>query len=226
MTYDDRTKKMLGEDNFGKLKSFNICVIGLGGVGSIVPIALVRSGIVNLTIIDRDVVDSSNLNRQIAYEENDIGLLKSEALKRKLNFIRKNVNIVANPLSIDDNFDFNILKQFDYVCDCIDDIKAKILLISYCINNDINIISSLGMGNRIDPSNIVVTKLNKTTIDPLAKKLRYELRKENVDIDKINVVFSKNEPIIKSNVVSSMVFVPNSAGLLMASFVIEDLLKK
>jgi tRNA A37 threonylcarbamoyladenosine dehydratase len=82
------------------------------------------------------------------------------------------------------------------------------------------------MGNRIDPSNIVVTKLNKTTIDPLAKKLRYELRKENVDIDKINVVFSKNEPIIKSNVVSSMVFVPNSAGLLMASFVIEDLLKK
>jgi tRNA threonylcarbamoyladenosine dehydratase len=224
MAYDDRTKMLLGDENFEKLKSFNVCVIGLGGVGSIVPITLLRSGIVNLTIIDKDVVDSSNLNRQIAYDENDVGSLKSEALKKKLLMIRKNAKVLANPLLIDENFDFASLKQFDYVCDCIDDIHAKILLISYCINNGIKIISSLGMGNRINPSNIVVTKLNKTTIDPLAKKLRYELRKQNVNIDNINVVFSKNEPIIKSNIVSSMAFVPNSAGLMMASFVIEDLL--
>lgn len=225
MAYDDRTKNLLGEDSFNKLKDFKVCVVGLGGVGSIVPISLIRSGIVNVTIIDRDVVDSSNLNRQIAYEESDVGLLKSEVLKRKLISIRKNSKIIAYSISIDQNFDFSILKQYDYICDCIDDIRAKILLISYCINNGIKIISSLGMGNRINPSNIVATKLNKTTIDPLAKKLRYELKKRNIDISQVDVVFSKNEPILKSNVISSMVFVPNSAGLLMASFVIEKLLE-
>lgn len=226
MAYDDRTKNLLGEDSFNKLKDFKVCVVGLGGVGSIVPISLIRSGIVNVTIIDRDVVDSSNLNRQIAYEESDVGLLKSEVLKRKLISIRKNSKIIAYSISIDQNFDFSILKQYDYICDCIDDIRAKILLISYCINNGIKIISSLGMGNRINPSNIVATKLNKTTIDPLAKKLRYELKKRNIDISQVDVVFSKNEPILKSNVISSMVFVPNSAGLLMASFVIEKLLER
>ena len=222
-TIDDRTKLLLSS-NFDKLKDFKIAVIGLGGVGSIIPLVLVRSGFLNLIIDDFDTVDITNLNRQLAYDLNDLGKPKSLVIRDKIFNIRKNLNVLTLNEKIDDNFNFDLLKDCDYIIDCIDDIEAKILLIKYAISNNIKIVSSLGMGNRLDSTKVVITKLNKTTNDPLAKKLRYLLKKENIDISKLYVSFSLETPIIKSNIISSMAFVPNASGLAMASFAIIDLL--
>lgn len=222
-TIDDRTKLLLSS-NFDKLKDFKIAVIGLGGVGSIIPLVLVRSGFLNLIIDDFDTVDITNLNRQLAYDLNDLGKPKSLVIRDKIFNIRKNLNVLTLNEKIDDNFNFDLLKDCDYIIDCIDDIEAKILLIKYAISKNIKIVSSLGMGNRLDSTKVVITKLNKTTSDPLAKKLRYLLKKENIDISKLYVSFSLETPIIKSNIISSMAFVPNASGLAMASFAIIDLL--
>lgn len=223
MDIDSRTKLLLQEDFF-KLNNKKIVVIGIGGVGSIIPISLVRTGIKNITIIDKDKVDQSNLNRQIAYNINDIGRLKVDALYSHLYEIQDDIKITKIPANIDENFDFGVLDEADYVIDCIDDINAKVLIAKETFKRSIPLISSLGMGNRVDPSKVEITKLNKTTNDPLAKKFRYLLRKENIDLSKIDVAFSSETPIIKDKIISSVVFVPNSAGLNIASFVIRRII--
>lgn len=223
MDIDSRTKLLLQEDFF-KLNNKKIVVIGIGGVGSIIPISLVRTGIKNITIIDKDKVDQSNLNRQIAFNINDIGKFKVDALYSHLYEIQDDIKITKIPANIDENFDFGVLDKADYVIDCIDDINAKVLIAKETFKRSIPLISSLGMGNRVDPSKVEITKLNKTTNDPLAKKFRYLLRKENIDLSKIDVAFSSETPIIKDKIISSVVFVPNSAGLNIASFVIRRII--
>lgn len=222
---DTRSKLLLGDD-FNLIKNFKIVVIGLGGVGSIVPLSLVRSGVKNLLLIDGDKVDATNLNRQMAYFSQDVGHFKSEVLKKKLFEIREDLNLEEKHIFIDKETDFSFLKGFDYIVDCIDDIEAKVLLAKFAINNDIPLIASMGTGNRLDPSKLIITRLDKTSGDPLAKKFRYLLRKENVDLKKINVVASLEEPLVSGQVVSSMAFVPNAAGLLMSSYVIKELLRR
>lgn len=222
---DTRSKLLLGDD-FNLIKNFKIVVIGLGGVGSIVPLSLVRSGVKNLLLIDGDKVDTTNLNRQMAYFSQDVGHFKSEVLKKKLLEIREDLNLEENHIFIDKETDFSFLKGFDYIVDCIDDIEAKVLLAKFAINNDISLIASMGTGNRLDPSKLIITRLDKTSGDPLAKKFRYLLRKENVDLKKINVVASLEESLVSGQVVSSMAFVPNAAGLLMSSYVIKELLRR
>lgn len=222
---DTRSKLLLGDD-FNLIKNFKIVVVGLGGVGSIVPLSLVRSGVKNLLLIDGDKVDATNLNRQMAYFSQDVGLFKSEVLKKKLLEIRDDLNLEEKHIFIDKETDFSFLKGFDYIVDCIDDIEAKVLLAKFAINNDIPLIASMGTGNRLDPSKLIITRLDKTSGDPLAKKFRYLLRKENIDLKKINVVTSLEEPLVKGQVVSSMAFVPNAAGLLMSSYVLKELLRR
>lgn len=222
---DTRSKLLLGDD-FNLIKNFKIVVIGLGGVGSIVPLSLVRSGVKNLLLIDGDKVEATNLNRQMAYFSQDVGHFKSEVLKKKLLEIREDLNLEEKHIFIDKETDLSFLKGFDYIVDCIDDIEAKVLLVKFAINNDISLIASMGTGNRLDPSKLIITRLDKTSGDPLAKKFRYLLRKENVDLKKINVVASLEEPLVSGQVVSSMAFVPNAAGLLMSSYVIKELLRR
>lgn len=222
---DTRSKLLLGDD-FNLIKNFKIVVIGLGGVGSIVPLSLVRSGVKNLLLIDGDKVEATNLNRQMAYLSQDVGHFKSEVLKKKLLEIREDLNLEEKHIFIDKETDLSFLKGFDYIVDCIDDIEAKVLLAKFAINNDISLIASMGTGNRLDPSKLIITRLDKTSGDPLAKKFRYLLRKENVDLKKINVVASLEEPLVSGQVVSSMAFVPNAAGLLMSSYVIKELLRR
>ena len=209
MGINDRTKLLLS-NNFEKLSKLKIAVIGVGGVGSIIPISFVRSNIKDIIIVDKDIVDDSNLNRQIAYNINDIG----------------NYDLNIKPISkrIDKEFDFSIFDDRDYIVDCIDDIDAKVLLAKYAIDHNIKYITSLGMGNRLDSTEVEITKLNKTTNDPLAKKFRYNLKKEGVDISKIKVSFSKEQPLIKGKVISSMIFTPNASGLALASHVLIELL--
>lgn len=223
MGINDRTKLLLS-NNFEKLSKLKIAVIGVGGVGSVIPISFVRSNIKDIIIVDKDIVDDSNLNRQIAYNINDIGKTKVIALKEHLLELNYDLNIKPISKRIDKEFDFSIFDDRDYIVDCIDDIDAKVLLAKYAIDHNIKYITSLGMGNRLDSTKVEITKLNKTTNDPLAKKFRYNLKKEGVDISKIKVSFSKEQPLIKGKVISSMIFTPNASGLALASHVLIELL--
>ena len=233
MNYEDidLRNKALYLNNFEKLSKYKISIIGLGGVGSIIPLSFIRVGIKKLVLIDKDKVELSNLNRQIAYDIDDIGKLKVEALKEKLVKLRKEntLDISIYPSKIDEDFNLDILNDSDYIIDAIDDIKAKIKLIKYAFNNSKKIICSLGMGKRVDVSKVEITSLNKTHDDPLAKKLRYLLKKEGInELNKIMCAFSY-EVIEKSkfsnDVIASSVFVTNVAGLFIANYVINDLLK-
>lgn len=220
--------KALYKDKFEKIKNLKVALIGLGGVGSIIPISLIRSNVKSLLLIDKDKVELSNLNRQVGYDKNDINKYKGDVLKNKLSLLNDNLSIDIKNEKIDEYFDFNIFSSYDYIVDCIDDIKAKILLIKYSLKNNKKIISSLGMGKKYFPSKIEITTLNKTYNDKLAKKLRYELKKEeNIDLKKIVVCFSSelNDESFDKNIIASSFFVPNTAGIMIASYIINDYLE-
>ena len=223
---NSRSEIILGKENIEYLSLKKTAVIGLGGVGSIIPLVLVRSNIRKIILIDSDFVNVSNLNRQIAYDQNDLGKPKVEALKEKLFNIRDDLEIEIYHKKIDANFDFDVLKDVNYVIDCIDDLEGKVLLTKYCYFHNIKIVNSLGMGYKLDPTNVEIISLNKTTTDPLAKKFRYLLKKENIDISKITTAFSSEPIIIKGKEIGSMAFVPNAAGLALASFVIREIIKE
>jgi tRNA A37 threonylcarbamoyladenosine dehydratase len=224
--FDNRSKLLLGEEDFALLTNKKIAVCGIGGVGSIIPLALIRSGVKDIKIIDFDTVDITNLNRQIAYDLNDVGTKKVDAMEKKILSLRKDAKVTKYFSLIDSNFDFNIFKDCDFVFDCIDDIDAKVTLIKFLTLNNINFVSSLGMGNRLDSTKVTITTIDKTTGDPLARKLRHLLKENNFDLSKINVAFSSENPMRNGKIISSMVFVPNSSGLAMASFAIKKLTQK
>lgn len=225
MAIDDRTKLLL-KDNFVKISNLSVAIIGIGGVGSIIPDVLVRSGVNKILIVDKDIVDSSNLNRQLSYDNGDIGKPKVEALSKKLFNLRKTLQISTIFEKIDENFNFSSLKSYDFVVDAIDDLNAKTSLIKYCFFEGIPFVSSLGMGNKIDSTKVEITKINKTTEDPLARKLRHKLKEAGVDLSKVNVCFSKEKPITTGKIISSIATVPNAAGLAIASYIIQETCKK
>ena len=222
-SYLDRTIKMLGEDKINSLKNKRVLVAGLGGVGGTALEALARSGINNFVIVDFDNVDESNLNRQILYLYDDIGLEKVGVAKKRMLDINPNLNIEVLSMKIDAESISNFPKDIDFIVDAIDYIPGKLAIYKFAIKNKIPFISSLGMGNRIDPTQVMITKLNQTEGDPLARKIRYECKSKGIDLSKINVVFSKETPLIKSKEPGSMMMVPSTAGLLMAKYVIETI---
>lgn len=221
----DRLTSLINQNKFNTIQNSKILLVGVGGVGGYALEALVRSGFLNITIIDGDVIDKSNLNRQIITNNDNIGNYKvNEAYKRAIS-INPNLNI--NPINTFltiDNFKDYINTNYDYIIDACDDIKVKIELIKYAKNNNIKIISCLGTGKKLNPSHLEITTLNKTFNDPLAKKLRSELRKENIDLN-IPVVFSKEEAIKTKNMVGSSIFVPAVAGIYLANYVFMDIIK-
>ena len=224
----ERLISLIGKDKFSRLQKVNVLVVGLGGVGGYAFEALVRAGIINITIVDGDVIEESNLNRQIITSSKLIGEAKVTAAKTRALEINPNLNITTIDKFIDEsNFDELIMsKKFDYVIDACDDINAKVLLVKFALKNNIKIISSCGTGNRINPSCLTITNIWKTQYDPLAKKFRYMLRKEHINY-KLPVVCSSEVPIIKqSGSVGSMGLVPNCCGIFLASYVINDILKK
>jgi tRNA A37 threonylcarbamoyladenosine dehydratase len=223
---NSRTISLIGQENFQKLANSKIAVFGMGGVGGTCFEALVRSGIKHFYIQDFDTVNESNLNRQVVYNLEWLNEKKCSSAAFFAKSINKNVEIIENfdKLSTDTNLDF--LKDYDFVVDAIDDLNAKIYLIKFCVENNINIIVSLGMGRKLDPSRVKIVSLNKTTVDPLAKKLRYLLKKENVDLSKIMCAFSDEEVVDYNGEISSMIFVPSSAGLNMAYFIVKSLITK
>lgn len=218
-----RAEKMLGNDKINSFKDKVILLAGLGGVGGTALEALVRSGFEHFILVDFDVVDESNLNRQICYLRDDIGHKKIDASKAKMLRINPNVKIETVEQKLDLNSFDNFDKKIDFIIDAIDYVPGKLGLMKLAERLNVPLISSLGMGNRIDPEKVTITKLNKTEGDPLARKIRYECKQLGLDLSKISVIFSKETPIIKSKEPGSMMMVPSTAGLLIAKYIIENI---
>lgn len=223
--YLARSKQLLGEDKIKALKDKAILVIGVGGVGGTALEALARSGFKKFVLIDFDKVDISNLNRQILFTSEDVGKDKVFAAKDKLLKINKDFEVKTIQARIGEQALEELgIGDVDFIVDAIDFVEGKLSIYKFALEHHIPFISSLGMGNRIDPEKVTITNLNKTENDPLAKKLRYEARTRGLSLKDIPVVFSKEEPLIKSPKPASMIMVPSTAGLLIAKYVLNTIL--
>lgn len=218
----DRLELLIGKENIEKISKINVLIVGIGGVGGTALEALVRSGVKNITIIDKDVFSESNLNRQILSTRDSIGLYKVDVGINRCKSINPDVNITGLKINLDEE-NINELEYFDYIIDACDDINAKLALMQYANKNNINLISSMGTGKRLNPSNVIITRLDKTSNDPLAKKMRYEARKRGLKLN-IPVVCSKEEPINNDRIIASSIFVPSTAGLMLAYYIIEKVI--
>ena len=214
-----RNIALLGEDGFNALQNKTVFIAGLGGVGGTAFEALVRSGIKNFIIVDRDIVDPSNLNRQLLYVAEDIGHDKVEIAKKRALAINDEVNVTIYKDDVKNIKEINA----DFVIDCIDDVSAKIYLIQYALNHNIPFITSMGMANKTDPSKIKVASLNKSTTDPLAKKVRYELKQLGLDYSSVMCVYSDEAPFKDGNKLHSLMTVTSTAGLLIANYALNVL---
>jgi len=224
-TYLDKSIQLLGEENIKSLGDKTILVIGLGGVGGTALEALARSGIKKFILIDFDKVDESNLNRQVLYTKADVGKNKVDVAKARLLNINNEIQIKTINTKIEDStLETLNLGKVDFIVDAIDYIPGKLHIIEYSIRNRIPFVTSLGMGNRLNPEDVCLTMLNKTENDPLAKKLRYEVKQKGIDLKEVNVVFSKEIPLIKSPKPASMMMVPSTAGLVIAKYVLSTIL--
>lgn len=218
----DRLELLIGKENIEKINKINVLIVGIGGVGGTALEALVRSGVKNITIIDKDVISESNLNRQILSTRDSIGLYKVDVGINRCKSINPDVNITGLKINLDEK-NVNELEYFDFIIDACDDINAKLALMQYANKNNINLISSMGTGKRLNPSNVIITRLDKTSNDPLAKKMRYEARKRGLKLN-IPVVCSKEEPINNDRIIASSIFVPSTAGLMLAYYIIEKVI--
>lgn len=219
----ERLESLIGED-INKLKSKTIAVIGVGGVGGYVVETLVRNGIENIIIVDNDTVDITNKNRQIIALDSTINKSKVEVFENRIKDINKNCNIITLNTFLNEESKKELFKyDIDYLVDACDTVQTKIMLIRECLNRGIKFISSMGTANKIDPKKLVITDLKKTSYDPLAKVIRREINKLNIN-DKIMVLSSTEEPI-KTKGLGSYNVVPNIAGILIADYIIKDIIK-
>lgn len=229
-----RSEILVGKENMEKLKNTRVAVFGVGGVGSYAATALARSGIFNIDIIDNDTVSVTNINRQLIANQKTVGRKKVDVLKEMLLDINPFINVNAYDLFLDktniDTFDFS---AYDYVVDAIDTVSSKILIIEKCNEAGTKIISAMGAGNKFDPLMFEVTDIYKTSVCPLAKVMRYELKKRG--IKKLKVVYSKEIPQkplveiddpIRRSTPGSMAYVPSVSGLIIASQIVNHITGK
>ncbi|MBP6491837.1 MAG: tRNA threonylcarbamoyladenosine dehydratase [Clostridia bacterium] len=229
-TIFDRTRMLLGTELMNRILAKKVIVFGVGGVGGFVVEALVRAGIQTIAIVDYDIVDITNINRQIIALHSTIGRAKVEVMEERIKDINPNaeVRIFAEKLTSENIEDFN-LNEYDYIEDAIDDVPAKLLLISTAKQLEVPIICSMGTGNKFDPSHFRIDDIKKTHTCPLAKAIRKETAK--MGIKHLKVLYSSEVPHREelpedgSRSPSSISFVPASAGLLIASEVIKDLMQ-
>ena len=217
----NRSIGLLGENNFNLIQEKVIAVFGLGGVGGTALEALARTGFQHFIIIDFDKVDPSNLNRQILYTAKDIGRDKVEAAKERILAINPDADIKSFKGKAQE-FDFN--QKIDFVVDAIDDVGGKIFLLKKSQELYIPSVMSLGMANRFNPEQVRVCKLNQTRNDPLAKKIRYMAKKEQLDLSKINTIISEEVPQKNGEKLFSTMMVPSSAGLTIAKFILHSII--
>lgn len=231
-----RTAMVLGEEGLLKLREATVAVFGLGGVGSYAAEALARSGVGQLVLVDADRVACSNLNRQLIATQKTVGQMKAEAMKERILSIVPDIKLQVMPYFFEEatkaQFDFS---SYDYVVDAIDTVTSKITLILCAKEKGVPIISSMGTGNKLDPSRLEVTDLYKTSVCPLARVMRRELRARGVK--HLEVIYSKEEPrvpkmppaeeaggtVMKKRPPGSTAFVPPVAGMIAASVVVRNI---
>ncbi len=221
-----RTQALIGSDALNKLKEAHVAVFGIGGVGGYAVEALARSGIGELTLIDNDTVKQSNINRQIIALNSTLGELKIEAFRKRINDINPDIKVnIYNVFYLPETKNLIDFSDFDYVLDAIDTVSGKIAIIERCAEENIPVISSMGTGNKLDPTAFRITDISKTSVCPLARVMRYELKKRG--IKGLKVLFSDETPVRQeSRIPASISFVPSVAGLIIAGEVIKDIIKK
>lgn len=226
-----RTEALIGFNGITKLKNARVAVFGIGGVGGYVAEALARSGVGTIGLIDNDTVDITNINRQIIATHKTIGKLKTEVMAERIAEINPEIAVKKYNIFFSgenaNQFDF---ESYDYIVDAIDTVTSKLLLVMLAKENNIPIISSMGTGNKLEASMLEIADIFKTSVCPLARVMRYELKKRG--IKKLKVVYSKEEPIkssllddaTKKTLPASCAFVPAAAGLIIAGEVVKDLI--
>ena len=226
-----RTEMLIGEENLKKLKNSKVAIFGIGGVGTYVVEGLARAGIQNFILVDKDNVDISNINRQIIATQDTIGRSKVEVAKERILSINKEAKIdIYQEFFMPETKADYLDETVSYIVDAIDTVTAKIELIQRAKNLKLPIISCMGTGNKLDPTKFEVTDIYKTSVCPLAKVMRKELRARN--IKKLKVVYSKEEPIKQDKkengkiVPASISFVPSVAGLIIAGEIVKDIINK
>lgn len=221
----ERLIKLIGEDNLNKLKNTKVLVIGLGGVGGIATETLVRNGISNITIVDGDVVDISNKNRQIIALDSNIGKYKTDVMEERLKDINRDI-IVNKITSIINKDNIGILfnNDIDFVIDACDTVNTKILLIEECIKRNIKFISSMGMGKKTDISKLEIVDVKDTSYDKIAKVIRKKIKEDGIKAN-VPVLSSIEVPKNTDDAVGSYSPLVNSAGILLADYVIKEIIK-
>ncbi|SFU62345.1 tRNA A37 threonylcarbamoyladenosine dehydratase [Clostridium sp. DSM 8431] len=242
-----RTELLIGEEGLDKLKNSKVVVFGVGGVGSFTVEALTRAGVGEIILIDDDTVCLTNLNRQIHATYKTISQPKVDVMKERILSINRNCNVITHQVFVTaDNIPELIPDDADYVVDAIDTVSAKIALVEYCTKKDIKIISSMGTGNKFDPTMFKISDIYKTKVCPLAKVMRHELKKRG--IKKLKVLYSEEIPVkprtedvvtcktgcvctgetkkcaAKRQIPGSISFVPPVAGMIIGGEVIKDIL--
>ena len=221
----ERTELLIGKDNLLKLKNKKILVIGLGGVGGYVVESLVRSGISNITIVDYDIVTESNINRQVIALHSNIGKKKTDLFEERILDINPECIVCKKDIFLNLDNISNVICDFDYVIDACDTITAKKEIMRVCIEKNIPFVTCLGTGKRLDPTKLMITNLKDTSYDPIAKILR-KYAKDNFPKEKIKVLYSTEVPIdTDSKEIPSMMFVPACSGILLANYVVLELLR-
>ncbi|HHW03470.1 MAG TPA: tRNA threonylcarbamoyladenosine dehydratase [Thermoanaerobacterales bacterium] len=242
-----RSQLLIGDEGLKKLKKSKVAVIGIGGVGSFAVEALARAGIGELILVDDDVICITNINRQIHALESTVGLPKVEVMKKRILDINPNAHVTCfKDFYSEENADKILAGDIDYVVDAIDTIKSKVDLIIKCKKLNIPIISSMGAGNKLDPTLFRVADISQTSVCPMARVLRKELKKHGI-LKGVKVVFSTERPVktvqenlcktrcicprdsvkhcnFKRSIPGSISYVPSVAGLIMAGEVIRDIL--
>ena len=224
MNQFERTELLIGEEAVNKLRNAHVAVFGIGGVGGYATEALARSGVGELTIVDKDNVDITNLNRQIIALHSTLGKPKVAVMEERLKDINPDIKVNAKELfflpDTADQFDF---EEYDYIVDAVDTVTAKLAIIEKAHKAGTPVISAMGAGNKLNPTKFEVTDISKTSVCPLARVMRKELKARG--INHLKVVYSTEEPKQRSETVASIATVPSVCGLLLANEVIKDLTK-
>lgn len=237
MNQFSRTELLIGKENIEKLHNTKIAVFGIGGVGSYIVEALARAGVEKFVLIDNDVVSLSNINRQLIALHSNIGIPKVDVAKKRILEINPRANVeVHKEFFLSESEDF-FDGSFSYIIDAIDTVSGKLEIVQRAQKHNIPVISCMGTGNKLDPTKFEIADISKTSVCPLAKVMRRELKKRG--ITHLKVLYSKEEPHIldkevmeelkkdsdKNNVPASISFVPSVAGLIIAGEVIKDIIK-
>lgn len=219
-----RSERIFGAEALAKLKNSSVIIFGLGGVGGAVCEALVRGGVGKITAVDKDCVDITNINRQLIASDDTVGMKKTDAAELRAKSINPEIDFVKKDVFyLPENADEIDLAQYDFVVDAIDNVSAKIELAVRCTSCGVPIISSMGTGNKVHPEMLEIADISKTSVCPLARVVRRELRARG--IEHLTVVYSKEEHVsTDGRTPGSSSFVPPAAGYIAASYVIRKLL--